>query len=166
MLEKLCLLILFEIDLHNLLTSPPTYTLGWECFPLTPTSGPPRYTRGWGCLICVGQTEECQQPKIVLILWFYSLLYTHLDRCVDSGCHKLSENVWFVWSKASYSGDKWRCHRCGTGRTSEYRTTQLLICEKLSLAMFSENKKYSNKCFNALKECNARRLKQLPRIKK
>ena len=83
MLVKLCLLILFEIDLHNLLTSPPTYTLGWECFPLTPTSGPPRYTRGWGCLICVGQTEECQQPKIVLILWFYSLLYTHLDRCAE-----------------------------------------------------------------------------------
>ena len=83
MLVKLCLLILFEIDLHNLLTSPPTYTLAWECFPLTPTSGPPRYTRGWGCLICVGQTEECQQPKIVLILWFYSLLYTHLDRCAE-----------------------------------------------------------------------------------
>ena len=36
---------------------------------------------------------------------------------VDSGCHELSENVWFVWSKASYSGDKWRCYRCGTGRT-------------------------------------------------
>ena len=27
-------------------------------------------------------------------------------------------HVWFVWSKTSYSGDKWRCHRCGTdGRT-------------------------------------------------
>ena len=24
---------------------------------------------------------------------------------VDSGCHKLLEYVWFVWSKASYSGD-------------------------------------------------------------
>ena len=58
---------------------------------------------------------------------------------VDSGCHKLLETVWFVWSKASYSGDKWRCYRCGTGRTdrrtSEYRATQLLICEKLSLAI-------------------------------
>ena len=59
---------------------------------------------------------------------------------VDSGCHKLSENVWFVWSKTSYSGDKWRCHRCGTdGRTDEQttskdRATQLLICEPLSLA--------------------------------
>ena len=24
---------------------------------------------------------------------------------VDSGCHQLSENIWFVWSKMSYSGD-------------------------------------------------------------
>ena len=25
---------------------------------------------------------------------------------VYSGCHKLSENIWFVWSKRSYYGDK------------------------------------------------------------
>ena len=25
----------------------------------------------------------------------------------------LSENIWFVWSKPSYSGDKWRCHQGG-----------------------------------------------------
>ena len=29
-------------------------------------------------------------------------------------CHhqmiKLSESIWFVWSKTSYDGDKWRCH--------------------------------------------------------
>ena len=36
---------------------------------------------------------------------------------VDSGSHKLSENVWFVWSKTSYSGEKWRCHR--SGRTNK-----------------------------------------------
>ena len=27
---------------------------------------------------------------------------------------ELSENVWFVWSKPSYSGDKWRCYQGGT----------------------------------------------------
>ena len=55
---------------------------------------------------------------------------------VNSGCHKLSENIWFVWSKTSYSGDKWRCYRCGTGQTtSEDRATQLLIWETLSLAI-------------------------------
>ena len=25
---------------------------------------------------------------------------------MDSGCHKLSKNIWFVWSERSYSGDK------------------------------------------------------------
>ena len=50
---------------------------------------------------------------------------------VDSGRHKLSENA---WSNTSYSGDKWRCHRCRQ-TTSEYSATQLLICEKLSLAI-------------------------------
>ena len=49
---------------------------------------------------------------------------------VDSGCHKLSENVWFVWSKTSYSGDP-----DGRTTTSENRATQLFICEKLSLAI-------------------------------
>ena len=31
---------------------------------------------------------------------------------MDSGCHKLSENIWFVWSKRSYSGEKVECHVC------------------------------------------------------
>ena len=35
---------------------------------------------------------------------------------VDSGCHKLSENVWLVWSKRSYSGQKVGCDDCD-GRT-------------------------------------------------
>ena len=29
---------------------------------------------------------------------------------MDSGRHKLSENIWFVWSKMSYSGDMKGCH--------------------------------------------------------
>ena len=28
----------------------------------------------------------------------------------DGGWHQLSENIWFVWSKTSYDGDKWRRH--------------------------------------------------------
>ena len=31
---------------------------------------------------------------------------------VDSGCHVLSENVWFVWSKTFHNGLKLRCHAC------------------------------------------------------
>ena len=60
---------------------------------------------------------------------------------VDSGCHKLTENVWFVWSKIYIYWHKCSCYRCGTDErtneqtTSEYRATQLLICEPLSLAI-------------------------------
>ena len=32
---------------------------------------------------------------------------------VDSGCHKLSENIWFVWSRTPYSGEKVGCDACG-----------------------------------------------------
>ena len=42
------------------------------------------------------------------------------------------ENVWFVWSKTSYSGDVTDAGETTT--TREDRATQLLICEKLSLA--------------------------------
>ena len=35
---------------------------------------------------------------------------------MDSGCHKLSENIWFLWCKRSYSGDKKGCH--ARGRTT------------------------------------------------
>ena len=33
---------------------------------------------------------------------------------VDSGCHKLSENIWFAWSNTYYKGEKVRCHACDT----------------------------------------------------
>ena len=41
------------------------------------------------------------------------MLLTH---CQD---HILTENVWILWSRTSYSGGKWRCYRCGT----DVRTT-------------------------------------------
>ena len=31
---------------------------------------------------------------------------------MDSGRHKISENIWFVWSKMSNSGDMEGCHAC------------------------------------------------------
>ena len=39
---------------------------------------------------------------------------------MDSGRQKFSENIWFVWSKMSYSGDMEGCHACG--RTTDGRT--------------------------------------------
>ena len=47
---------------------------------------------------------------------------------------ELSENIWFVWSKTSYSGDVTDAGQRQT-TTSEDTATQLLICETLSLAM-------------------------------
>ena len=65
---------------------------------------------------------------------------------VDSGCYKLSENVWFVIQTRSYklyglkhhiveliSGDVTNAGRRTT--TSQDRATQLLMCGKLSLAI-------------------------------
>ena len=45
-----------------------------------------------------------------------------LTCCQD---HILTENIWFVWSETSYSGDERRCYRCGT-------TKQTLKIELLS----------------------------------
>ena len=41
---------------------------------------------------------------------------------MDSGRHKLSENIWFVWSKMSYSGDMEGCHACA--RTTDGQRTE------------------------------------------
>ena len=38
---------------------------------------------------------------------------------MESGRHKLSENICFVWSKMSYSGDMEGCHACA--RTTDGR---------------------------------------------
>ena len=54
-------------------------------------------------------------------------------------------HVWFVWSKTSHCGDKWRCHRCGTGQTtSKDRGALLLICESPSFAIIQGGTKKSN----------------------
>ena len=45
---------------------------------------------------------------VSLYLYLSWMLLTH---CQD---HILTENIWFVWSRTSYSGDKGRCYRCGT----------------------------------------------------
>ena len=44
---------------------------------------------------------------------------------MDSGCLKLSENIQFVWSERSYSGDKRGCHACGQRTTDEQRNVKI-----------------------------------------
>ena len=50
-----------------------------------------------------------------------------LTRCQN---RILTENIWFVWSKTSYSGDKRRCHYAG--RTTNERTNEQVKIELLS----------------------------------
>ena len=46
-----------------------------------------------------------------------------LTCCQD---HILTENIWFVWSETSYSGDERRCNGCGTNneRTNKRTNTE------------------------------------------
>ena len=71
---------------------------------------------------------------VSLSLYLSLMLLTH---CQD---HTLTDIIWFVWSRTSYSGDKWRCYRCGTygrtyGRTREDRATQPMDAGWLSFAI-------------------------------
>ena len=54
---------------------------------------------------------------------------------VDSGCHQLSENIWFVWSKMSYSGDMEGCHACA--RRTDGRTDARNV--KIDLEFWKQN---------------------------
>ena len=47
-----------------------------------------------------------------------------LTCCQD---HILTENIWFVWSETSYSGDERRCHRCGTNDDDMLKEPRLRI---------------------------------------
>ena len=53
---------------------------------------------------------------------------------MDSACHKLSENAWFVWSKWSYNGDKVGCDACP--RTDGQRNV------KIGLEFWTQNSQF------------------------
>ena len=52
----------------------------------------------------------------------------------------LTENIWFVWSETSYSGDKKSCHQAGQ-RTNKKKdsATQPLHCRKAEFRKMSDN---------------------------
>ena len=59
-----------------------------------------------------------------LVGWRFGCLVGWLVGWLDQGVmyssspdDKLSENIWFVWFKTSYDGDKWRCYH-GDKRTT------------------------------------------------
>ena len=51
-----------------------------------------------------------------------------LTCCQD---HILTENIWFVWSEISYSGDKMRCYNAGRRTTNKQLKIELLSRWKL-----------------------------------
>ena len=54
---------------------------------------------------------------------FFEALCKSLSWPLSPKDDKLSENIWFVWSLTSYSGDKWRCYL--VGQPIEDSATQL-----------------------------------------
>ena len=58
-----------------------------------------------------------------------------LTCCQD---HILTENIWFVWSETSYSGDKMRCYNAG--RTNEQLKIELLSQWKLEAEFHNEQR--------------------------
>ena len=55
---------------------------------------------------------------VCVSLSLYLSFCKYLSWSLSSPDDKLSENIWFVWFKTSYDGDKWRCHH-GDKRTNE-----------------------------------------------
>ena len=68
---------------------------------------------------------------VFVCVWVSSSLYLYFCkssfRPMSSPDDKLSENIWFVWSRTSYGGDKWRCH--AWSRTDTHVNIVLEFCE-------------------------------------
>ena len=78
--------------------------------------------------LCETQSERCKVENMML------------TRYQD---HILTENIWFVWSETSYSGDERSCHGCGTNneRTTniEDRAIQLMPMQLMIEAEFCKS---------------------------
>ena len=55
---------------------------------------------------------------VCVSLSLYLSFCKSLFRSLSSPDDKLSENIWFVWSRTSYGGDKWRCYNGDNEQTS------------------------------------------------
>ena len=80
--------------------------------------------------------------SVILANMVVSVILVNLRNIVmmkDCQDHILTENMWFVWSKTSYSGDKRRCHQAG--RTNE-RVLQIAVYSELSSYTLQNNHWY------------------------
>ena len=106
----------------------------WEKWWLTPPQKPrtpplnissflKHGTRGENILIATVNWEQLDNSKLGSTQHMLTLTC-----CQD---HILTENIWFVWSETSYSGDERRCYRCGT--TNEQRTLKIELLSQWKL---------------------------------
>ena len=86
-----------------------------------------------------------------------------LTHCQD---HVLSENIWFVWSKTSYSGDKRPCYRGGTTNNNNEQGKIVLLSQWKLEAEF-RNTENSEKYSKNLKKkiWKNRKLGEVPLLK-
>ena len=58
----------------------------------------------------------CLMQKLDYVNYAKLRLKVYEDMMTLTCCqdHILTENIWFVWSETSYSGDERRCDGCGT----------------------------------------------------
>ena len=69
-----------------------------------------KYTTCWVFLALRHMLYLC----ICVFVFVYLCMRHFVISVLISLDQELSENIRFVWSKTSYSGDKWRCHHGGT----------------------------------------------------
>ena len=100
---------------------------------LSPVKSP---IRAWGILsnpsTTVSRTfktkEDYNKRKLDFVNYAKLRLKVYEDTMTLTCCqdHILTENIWFVWSKTSYSGDKRRCHYAGRTTNDEHVKIELL----------------------------------------
>ena len=76
-----------------------------------------KYTTCWVFLALCHMLYVC----ICVFVYLYLCMRHLIISVLISLDQELSENVWFVWSKPSYSRDNWRCYRQTDGRTTKKR---------------------------------------------
>ena len=75
----------------------------------------------------IAYIESWRHIVFVFVCVLVSFSLYLLSRSMSSPDDKLSENIWFVWSRTSYGGDKWRCH--AWSRTDTHVNIVLEFCE-------------------------------------
>ena len=51
--------------------------------------------------------------------------------------NKLTENIWFVWSRTSYSGDKWRCFHAGQPKREDRAGRRVLQFRQYMFSIYA-----------------------------